>query len=218
MKKAFVLILLFFCLSEISAQKGFSLEFNYGMSESFSSNLTIQQKGQPDIFFFADYASHSLALPPYWLWRVGYWYGDRAWEFETIHHKLYVSNVPEEVGYFSISHGYNFLFITHAMKRQNGFIWRVGAGGALAHPENEVRGKELSFSRGILNIGYYLTGPCVHTSYGKRFKFAKYLFVNTEVKITYGYAEVPVVDGFARLHNVALHLALGLGAKYDVVK
>ena len=47
-------------------------------------------------------------------------------------------------------------------------IWRVGAGVAITHPENTVRGRRVPEDEGILGAGYHLSGPTAMGAVGAR--------------------------------------------------
>jgi hypothetical protein len=92
--------------------------------------------------------------------RIGKWSGDSAWEFEDMHHKIYLTNTTPEVEHFSISHGYNLFTINRAWRTQHQYIWRVGLGLVVAHPESTIRGQTWDEGGGTLNQGgYYIAGP-----------------------------------------------------------
>jgi hypothetical protein len=81
----------------------------------------------------AKYHTEPFNESPYYAWRLAKWSKNRAWEFELVHHKLYLSNPPAEVQHFEVSHGYNLITINRAWLLR-GFIWRFGAG-----LEHEIR-------------------------------------------------------------------------------
>ena len=80
---------------------------------------------------------------------------NHAWEFESLHQKLYLSNRPDEVQKFAISHGYNINMLNYALSKY-GFIYRIGGGFVMTHPETQVRGKRLEDEGGF--NGFYISG------------------------------------------------------------
>lgn len=190
-----------------------SVEVASGVVYNLPTPLDIQQTGYPDLNTTAHYNTHPFTSPYYYDLRLGYWSGNTAWEFEDIHHKVYMYNMPPEITKFSITHGYNLFTINHAWLIHN-YIWRCGAGVVIAHPESIIRGQTFSESGGTFNdSGYYLAGPTVMGSIGRRFYISKHIFTELEGKLTASYAWVKVANGNAQAPNVALHADFGIG--YD---
>lgn len=206
-----LIIIIFIFVNPSKAQEKWTFEFFYGgFVYNVPMPLNIKQNGEKDIRITAKYASETLNLPVYWLWRFGRWSGNASWEVEVIHHKLFLKNRPEEVENFDISHGFNLLNINRSRKYQE-FIFRAGAGVVMAHPENTIRGKRLDEHEGIFNMGYYISGPTINLGISKHFNFSKKLFLSTEIKTSVSYANVPINDGNANVYNTAIHFILGLG-------
>lgn len=194
-----------------------SLEVASGVPYNFPMPLTIMQSGEPTIDMTAHYESRPFESPFYYMIRVGKWEGDTAWEIETIHHKIYLQNTTDEVSSFSISDGYNLFTVNRAWLTKQNFIWRLGAGLVLAHPESVVRGQAFDETGGTLNDwGFYIAGPTVMGSIGKRFYVTRSFFVELEGKVTVSYATVPVANGDANAPDIALHGNIGIG--YDFFK
>ena len=138
---------------------------------------------------------------------------DRAWELELVHLKIELTNPSSEVQHFEVSHGYN-LFTVNRSWKQRKFIFRLGGGIVISHPESTVRGKSLSWDKGILNKGYYVSGATVQVDVGRRFYFGENLFVTIDGKLTGSYARVPVENGHADVPNVAIHGLFGVGYEF----
>lgn len=187
-----------------------TFELFVGVPFGFPAPLTIRQSGRPDIAARAHYESRPFRKPLYYGWRIGRWDGDRAWELELVHHKLYLAEPPGEVQEFAISHGYNLVTVNRARER-GGLVRRAGAGVVVAHPESTVRGKALPQDRGLLGWGYYLAGPTVQAALEKRIRLHGDLFLPVEGKATASFARVPVADGSADVPYAALHGLAGLG-------
>jgi hypothetical protein len=192
------------------AQESWALEGYLGAAWNLPTPLSIHQTGQDDIKLTAHYETRPFEQPPYYAWRLGRWTKDRAWEFEFIHHKLFLDNPPDEVQHFEVTHGFNLLMVNRAWVRKK-TIWRWGGGVVLAHPESRVRGAEPPEGGGIRGRGYHLTGPVVQGSIGRRFALTDNLFFAIEAKLTAAYARLPVDDGHASAPNLALHGLFGLG-------
>lgn len=216
--RVFYTLIIIFSLSiiagESAAEEKWLFELFYG---GFVYNaplpLKIEQRGEKDISITARYASRTLETPAYWVWRFSRWSGDYAWEFEAVHHKIFLRNEPDEVEHFSVSHGFNLLTINRSMQ-YGGLIFRAGGGMVLAHPESRIRGKSLSEHRGLFNLGYYIGGPSINLGIGKHFYLSKTLFLCIEIKATASYAHVPINDGNADIYNAAFHAHAGIGYNF----
>jgi hypothetical protein len=182
-----------------------------GTAYQFHSRLIIEQDGEEDLDFTAHYQTRPFTSgAPYYSLRLGHWKGDRAWEFETHHHLVTLVDGPPEVAEFQITHGYNLNTLNRAWLA-GGFIWRVGAGVVITHPESIVRDKK--FSGDGFYGGFYLSGVCGQVSLEKRLTLWGGLFLYVEGKFTAAWASVPIADGDATVPNYALHGLAGLG--YD---
>ena len=194
------------------AQKKLSLEISTGAPFNLPLPLTIRQAGKSDINLTAHYYSKPFAIPIFWDWRLSYWNGSGGWEIEAVHHKIFLSNKPLGVDEFSISHGLNLVTINRCCFIY-GFILRTGAGIVIAHPESIVNNEKLSEKRGIFNWGYYISGPVIILSAGKRVNLIDKIFITLDAKIGCSYSYIPVSNGNAEVYNVAFMVTFGLG--YD---
>lgn len=201
-------------LTPLCALATWSVEVGSGAPYNFPMPLHIHQNGQY-INMTANYETRPFEMPYYYDLRIGKWEGNRAWEFEDIHHKIYLENTTDQVQHFSISHGYNFFFINRALRASNQLIYRFGCGIVIGHPESTINGEVFPEDGGTLNNwGYYLAGPAAQASLGRRFYLSHKFFVELEGKVTAGYAIVPVAgNGQADAPDVAVHANFGLG--YD---
>ncbi len=217
-KRQVIYKILFLALTLLSPTTIFatwSAEIASGVIYNFPMPLTIQQMGYPDINMTAYYESRPFTSPWYYDLRIAKWNGDTAWEFEDIHQKIYLKNTTDDVSHFSISHGYNLFTLNRAWLTKNNYIWRVGVGLVIAHPESTIRGETNDDeSGGTLNDGgYYVAGPTTMIALGRRFYVSKAFFFELEGKLTASYADVNVVNGNAYAPDVAIHANFGLG--YD---
>ena len=202
--------------NNITAQKAsWSFEIHGGLPYNIPSPLMVKQNGQADLRFNARYRSEPFKSPGYYLLRAGRWEGGKAWEVEFIHHKLFLDNHPPEIQEFSISHGYNILTVNRSLKKtlfgNIDYLLRLGAGVVIAHPETTVRNLQIDQGKGLLGAGYYITGPVLNISAGKRFYFADRLFINTELKFNPSVSWVPIAQGQAIVWNFPVAIALGMG-------
>ncbi|KPJ67016.1 hypothetical protein AMJ44_07520 [candidate division WOR-1 bacterium DG_54_3] len=211
MKKVFMIVLIFVCALGWPALGGeWTLEGFLGTAWNLPTPLTIVQNGYPDIALTARYKEHTFEGFPYYALRVSRWSKNRAWELDFVHHKIYLDNPPSDVQNFSISDGYNLLMVNRAWETKK-FIWRVGAGVIITHPESTVRDKVFDESKGMFGQGYYVSGPTIQGAVGKRLDLWKGLYVTIEGKLTASFARVSIVEGHADASNVAFHILVGLG-------
>lgn len=190
------------------------IQLSTGSSYSFPSPLTIKQDGEKDIHLTAEYETRAWATQaPYYNLRIGRWKDGKAWEFESLHQKLYLKNKPDEVQNFSISHGYNINMLNFALSKY-GFIYRAGVGFVMTHPETKVRGERLEDDGGI--NGFYISGIGGQLAAEKRYYASEKLSLSLEIKFTAAYAEIPIADGTASVPNYAAHGLICIG--YDFWK
>jgi hypothetical protein len=85
----------------------------------------------------------------------------------------------------------------------------------IAHPESTVRGKTRTESEGgPFGGGYFLTGPTAAVAVARRVALGRHIATVPEVRFTLSRARVPVADGEASVPNVAMHVLLGLEARF----
>jgi hypothetical protein len=206
---SFAVFLLLFCTAFQGWADNLSIQLSGGAAYNFRLPLVIRQDSEDNIRLNADYDTKPFETPMYYSVRLGWWQENRSWELELIHHKLTLENKPPEVEHFSITHGFNLLTVNRAWKTPC-FIWRLGAGVVITHPESTIRGKTFEQDGGIAD-GYYLSGPTAQIAVEKRFYLYKYLFFSIEAKYTLSWVHVPIKDGSADVWNSAVHGLLGLG-------
>ena len=215
MKRVYILavITLSLCLTEPAAAKEvWSVSILGGSAYNFKTPLTIRQSGEDDIRLKARYRTRTFDNAPYYGLRIGKWNGDQAWEFEHLHHKIFLTNNPPEVQHFQVEHGYNLFTINRAWRRK-GLIYRIGAGVVVTRPVTIVRGKSSLPENANFFSDYALTGGTLQLGGEKRFYLNKKLFIVAEGKLTASYARIKIAQGSASVPNVALHGLIGFG--YD---
>lgn len=209
-----VLILFLFLFSiKLEAQSRLVFEFGTGIPYNIPMPLTIRQTGENTLHLIGQYDSRPFEIPIFWDWKISYWDSSTGWELEAIHHKLFLTNKPSEVQQFDISHGINLVVINRCFLK-DGFIFKVGAGISLTHPESVVRFKRLDENRGILDQGYYISGPAVLFSGGKILYIYKNIFMVVEAKLGLSYSNIPIADGSADVYNIAAMLTFGVGTDF----
>jgi len=183
-----------------------------GSAYNFTTTLEIRQDGEADINLSARYDTKAFSTVAwYYDMRIARWKNNHAWEFETQHHKLHLDNRPDEVQSFVISHGYNLNTVNSAWLINN-FIYRLGLGIVITHPETTVRDKEYNDKGGI--NGFHLSGVTAQGAIEKRFLVTEKIFVYLETKLTASYANIPVADGDASVPNAAIHGIFGTGYSF----
>jgi hypothetical protein len=209
----FVLLgFILFCPGWATAE--WTIQLSTGTSYSFPSPLTIEQDGEKDISLTAEYETRAWATQaPYYALRIGRWKDKIAWEFESLHQKLYLTNKPDEVQKFAVSHGYNLNMLNVAFTKY-GLIYRIGGGFVMTHPETEIRGRRHEDDGGI--NGFYISGAGGQAALEKRYRLSEKLSCSLELKLTAAYAEIPIADGSASVPNYAAHGLIGIG--YDFRK
>jgi len=183
-------------------------ELSFGDAYNFPTRLDVHQIGYPVAIQHATYETRGFELPIYWALRATRWQGTRAWAIELLHHKLVLADPMDPVDDFSITHGFNLLTVGYLIARGD-FHAGVAGGGVIAHPENRVRGFELSSSGGV--GGYYLAGPTGALLVGWHRDVGRRVFVGAEGRFMASYAHVPIFDGHASVVHLGLHGHLAVG-------
>jgi len=210
-KRITLIFLIAICFAPTVACADWNIQIFTGSSYSFPSQLTIEQDGEKDIELTAEWETRAWSTQaPYYSIRIARWVDNHAWEFESLHQKLYLANKPDEVQKFSISHGYNYNMLNYALSKY-GFIYRLGGGFIMTHPETQVRGKRWEDDGGL--NGFYISGAGAQVALEKRYLVSKKISFSLEAKFTAAYAEIPIADGTAKVPNYAVHGLIGLG--YD---
>jgi len=213
--KIFVFIFAFIIISIsiTNAQSRWSFELHGGEVYNVPSPLIIKQQGYPDINFSARYRTDPFSLPIYWDWRFCRWQNSKSWEFEVIHHKLYLHNTTPEVQKFNISHGFNMIMLNRGFDKKK-FQFRVGGGIVLAHPESKIRGKEFGDTGDDFDLGYFISGPVINAAISRPFYLTNRFYINTEAKTTLAYSKIKLAQGHANVYNFAIHIILGFGIDF----
>lgn len=209
--KFFIILVIF--NSYLASSQEVSFEFHGGWATNTKSPLIIKQKGFKDIYLIAKYYSEPFVSPIYWLWRFTFLKNkNNAWSFEAVHHKLYLKNSHPDIQRFGISHGLNLLIINKVFITNKRFHFNIGAGTVLAHPESTIRNMPLQeHGKGILGLGYYLSGIVLNISAGKYFYLTKKFYLHFEARFNPSYSVVPIYNGKSLVPNFAFQIIGGLG-------
>ncbi|HKT61321.1 MAG TPA: hypothetical protein VJQ46_14805 [Gemmatimonadales bacterium] len=191
-----------------AARAQVELQGFFGSSVSLPSPLTITQEGERDLHFTAHWATRPFLDTWYYAGRIGVWSGNRGWLFDFTHHKIYLTNGPNEVQKFRITNGLNLFTVSRGFRRGR-FSYAIGAGPVITFPINRVRGRKLS-GRGFWG-GYLLSGANLMASATRQFPLTRGIFFSLDGRLSATYVSVPVDGGHASVPNVALHFHAGLG-------
>ena len=208
-----IVLLVTFGNLNLLGQVKWSFELHGGGVYNVPMPLTIHQQGYPSIKLMARFRTEAFTPPVYWDWRITRWNNNRGWEFEAIHHKLYLTNTDDEVQKFNISHGFNILTLNRCYKERL-FTYRVGLGIVLTHSESKIRDKEFGDSSDSWDMGYFVSGPILNMAIGKPIRIFNRVHFNIEAKSTVSYTYIKINDGHANLFNFALHLVAGFGLDF----
>ena len=189
------------------ARAEWRIEAFTGSAHNFTTPLTVDQPGNPEIRMDAHYDTRPFTGAPYYSARLGWWKGSTGWEVQFLHHKLYLANPSDEVSHVEISHGYNMVTVNRAWEVKWVFL-RGGAGIVYTFPETTVRGRQ----RPVL--GYDFSGFTVAGGLGGRWPRTGRLSLSGEVRLTLSWATIPVFEGEADVPNQALHFLAGLGYRF----
>ncbi len=205
MKLLFSIVCLFISIF-LNAQTRWSFELQFGVVHSLDLPVTFYQDGYPDL---------RIEKADFWNWRFSKWFKNKSIEFEAIHHKFYLKNMPAEVQRFGISHGYNMLMFNHG-REVGKYILRVGAGSALVHGESTIRGMSYPEGPGFDIYGYRMRGIVINLAAARQFKISKTFFMNAELKVNAAVANIPIVNGHARVNIVVFQFILGPGFNWCI--
>lgn len=202
----------FFFTGFLAAQASWQFEFMPGLSLALPTPVSIRQDGFEDLNFWTSWKTEPLKFPLFYSYRLSRYERNQGWEIEMNHLKLYALDLPPEVSRFSITHGFNHLWVNRAWVKAN-FTLKAGAGIVLAHPENTIRDLPLDENRGIGGSGYYVAGPTAHFGMQRNIELGKNVFISTEAKCSFAFASVPVAGGRSGVPAVVFHFLAGLGLR-----
>lgn len=184
-----------------------------GCSKSGASPLTVKYEDRAHETISANYNNRCFSDSHWWSFRLDHWTNQTGWGVELIHHKIYLVNTTKNLESFSVSDGYNLLFINFA-KQLGDIHLRVGFGGVLAHVDAKVLGRARYIRKGFQ--GHYLTGPAFQINVEKLLWHSPTHFISLDTKFTAAHAEVPISANNSELATVpdhAIHVSIAFGSK-----
>jgi hypothetical protein len=197
------------CATAAADAPAWSLELLIGDAHNFASHTRIERGGDPAIDLSGDYETRGFESPLHYALRIARWEGDRAWELELLHHKVYLQNRPRAVESLSVSHGFNVVSVNRACA-VNAWRFRLGAGPVVAHPEASIAGVSYDGP-------YELAGAAVVGGAGAVIALTPKLSIVAEVSATYGYVRVHPdgePDLRVEIRNPAIHAQAGIGYRF----
>ena len=202
------------CIYLFNILMGFSVDLSLGEVYNLDQDISISRTNGSDINFHASFKTNGLKSPQYYSLRLGSEIRQIHTEFEFIHHKLYVEDLPPEIDKFEVSDGYNLLLINIVNNIRDNLLYRFGLGTVVTHPDIVIEGQTNYVEGGGLipkfwTEGYHWGGICSQASLGYRKKITSQIQLNLETKIIYASAKIPVVDGSFILPNLSLHFLAG---------
>lgn len=197
-------------------EEGLHISSAMGLSQSLDSRLTTVENGVKRSFT-AEWDGKPFSDSTYYAWRIENWSEGESLGFEFIHHKIYLKNFPDYLERFSVSDGYNLIYVNKGWEVAPNRVVRLGFGAVLSHPDVKFTGgSQFHRQGGLANSGFYFAGPSVQASYSSRLWETERHYVNWETKLSLSYAKFPVTtneNDYAEDVNIAFHVLLNIGSK-----
>jgi hypothetical protein len=186
-----------------------SVEVLIGDALNLTSRTRLEYAQELAVVLNGDYRTRGFEAPVHYVVRVARWNGERGWELQLLHHKLYLDNRPQGVESLSVSHGFNIVSFNRTYA-SGPWRFRIGAGPVIAHPEARIGGVSYDGP-------YELAGAAAFGAIGAELALTPNLSVTGEIAATYGYVDVhphgaPDLD--FSISNPALHAQAGLGYRF----
>ena len=200
---------------DVARAQGLTIDLMLGSAYNLPTPLTIRQENYPDLKHTARYDTRPFGgYAPYYAGRLTFWRGDGGWEFEVIHHRLFLSNTTAEIQRFEIHFCYSYLLAGRAW-RTHGFELHANGGVVMTNPANVVRGMPMNTSdAGAPDAGYDITGVGGSFAVSREFKLVGRLSLIGTAAVVAGTVSVPVATGSARAPNVGLHGQVGARLRF----
>ena len=194
-----------------------SVSFATGAVYNLPLPLSIRQFGESKLSLTAKYTTKPFTAPFYYQIRYSRLKQNKGFEIEFIHHKLYLETKHEDIQEFTVTNGFNLLFVNMVFKKDilpnTSFLWRFGGGPVITHPESKIRNKKFSEDGGLSwfdDDGYFVSGLAFQAACELDYMVMSHLSFFAETKLSAAFASVPVASGFADMYNIALHGLLGV--------
>ena len=194
---------------------GLSFDLSLGDACNLDQDISISRENASNINFKASFKTNGLKSPQYYSIRFRQYIKKKNLEFEFIHHKLYVEDLPSQVDKFEVSDGYNLVLVNILNNIKDNIYYRIGIGTVVVHPDIMIDG-ETNYVKGgglipkFWTDGYHWGGISSQASLSYKNKISSKVQFNLETKFVYAYTEIPVVSGSFTLQNLSVHFLAGL--------
>ena len=215
-------LIIAFCL--VFFLYGGNIDISLGNAFNLNQNLSINRNGEEDINLNASFKTNGLRSPQYYSIRFGREVKGKNFEFEFIHHKLYLDEISADNGSsetvdliekFEVTDGYNLLMINLKNSVHNNIGYRVGLGTVVSHPDIIIEGETNYVQGGGLipkfwTDGYSWSGVSSQFSIFLNKELNDKIHYNIEGKAVMAKTKISIVDGSFDLPNISLHILLGI--------
>ena len=193
-----------------------AVDISIGNAFNLDQDLSIHRQGKEDINFNASFRTAGLKSPQYYSIRFSKEILSKNFEFEIIHHKLYLDgSSPSEIQKFEVTDGYNLILVNFTNNIYNNLNYRIGLGTIVSHPDIIIEDKTNYVQGGGLipkfwADGYNWDGISSQLSIFLNNRLNEKINYNLEGKLVMANTNIPVVDGNFDLPNLSFHLLLGI--------
>jgi hypothetical protein len=182
------------------------VQFFGGTALQLPTRLTLHHAELGSVRHSAHWETRPLDQPFYWALRARWQRRDDGFEIQLLHHKMYLSNPPDYIDNFEVTHGFNVLSLNY-VRRSYPVQPRLGLGVVIPDAESMVLGEHHQ-------DGYKIGGPAFLVGAGWEQALGRHLLLAAEAQFVAGWTSVDVDDGEARVRSLALHLLVGVGAGF----
>nr|WP_319399202.1 hypothetical protein [uncultured Carboxylicivirga sp.] len=207
-KITFIYIALLLAIPATGQKRNWAIEFMPGISITSPMPLKVDQQGYERMKITAKYKTEPFSSPIYYSYRLSTFKNNKGWGIELNHLKVFLSNTNNVIQQLSVSHGYNQVYINHYISKDK-YMWILGAGAVIAHPESKIRDQIYNDKGGLFNDGYYLSGITSQLAIQYALIDTKHFSLPVEAKISAAYSKIPITNGNASIPIVAFHLLMG---------
>ena len=204
----------------VGYEDGFHISTGMGLSMSEDSRLTTRYTDSGTVvkrFHEAQWLGRPFTDSTYYTYKLENWSNGEGLGFEFVHHKIYLRNFPDYLQRFSVSDGYNLMYLNKGWKLADRKVFRLGVGVVLAHPDVQfTNGEQFHGEGGFLDQGFFFAGPTVQATYSNRIWESERHYADWETKFSVSYAKFPISvndDDYAEDVNIAVHFLINIGSK-----
>jgi len=196
-------------IADSSPAGGCRLDVGTGTAFNLPTPVWIDQSGWARKRVGVDFSTRPFEVPLYYAVRLAKSDHRGAWELLMVHHKLYSEDPPSPIQWLSATHGFNILALERAERRRT-WIYRLGGGLVVTHPESTIRSRRFDEKGGLLGRGYYPSGPVAVGSVAKVVSSNRGYRLSLEAEGTVAYCWMPIYGGSLHAFVVSFHLRAAL--------